>query len=569
MFDCFSETTTPDPRDSFAEQPRSINSSFKNKNLNENVGKENKNKDKNINENLDKESNQNLKEEVDGEKETLPFTVVRVSSTVSHARPKIELQNEFEEETTDASATTIEPVPDPAATTTRKGSRPPFLKPLTKFPEIKIPGLDATTSTTSPSTKIRLSIFSRKPGLFHPTTPVSTTITDDSTTAGASTTTTAATATTSTNESTTTKELTTSTSAKDLTTLASVPDLTTSQENATTTEGTTAESTSRGISTTLTIGLTTLEQAEATTVQSTEETRSAGVSSKDSEAKTEASVEESSTENNVESSTSEASTESSTDVDQGTTQSSTGDDESETEFLAETTPDGFTPPDIGDGVSTEGPSSGGGRAGSRFKDLGSLRELFAKRRNQTISPLQAELNRLRSTEVPFTTPPSSEASTRKRPTFLNRFRSTESSLASSTTSPENGENLEDKISISDLLSASSTTVNPLNRSRRPFINRFRTTESSVSVSTSEPESELDSEPEEDVTSDSASSEPSTTGRTRPSFLNRLKTTETPFSTPPLPVEVENRPTVKPFVPRSRSTSTTPEPTQRPLSFFRY
>jgi hypothetical protein len=43
------------------------------------------------------------------------------------------------------------------------------------------------------------------------------------------------------------------------------------------------------------------------------------------------------------------------------------------------------------------------------------------------------VNRVRSTESPFTTPPSAETSIRKRPNFLNRFRSTETSLSSSST----------------------------------------------------------------------------------------------------------------------------------------
>jgi hypothetical protein len=87
------------------------------------------------------------------------------------------------------------------------------------------------------------------------------------------------------------------------------------------------------------------------------------------------------TESKTESGVAEAATETAAD---GTTEPATtarsSDDESDTEFLPETTPDGFTHRPTESGISAEIPTTSG-RSGSRFKDLGSLRELFAKRRN--------------------------------------------------------------------------------------------------------------------------------------------------------------------------------------------
>ena len=346
--------------ETFSEQPRSINASFKNKNLNQNSDKDSKTKKKDTNED---------KEDEEDEKETLPFTVVRVSSTVSHVRPTIELQSESAEDTTVATATTTpESTPsNSTTTTTKKGSRPPFLKPLTKFPDIKIPGLEVTTSTSSPATKVRLSIFSRKPGLFHPTattaettaastadTTVATTA-DVTTAAATSDSTTAATpaaasvtspSTTATPDLTTLSETTVKNAADALEESRTVSETTTSSAGATT---------SRGISTTVQAA-TSFEPT--TTNQPNDDDTTLAVDG--DEAGTEASKEDSATEFSV------------SDIfDELVTTERSIDDESATEFLPETTPDGATHRPNENRVAGTG-----GRAGSRFKEFLITLDLF-------------------------------------------------------------------------------------------------------------------------------------------------------------------------------------------------
>ena len=109
------------------------------------------------------------------EEKRFPFTVVRISSSVSQVRknnqnsePEEEQEEEIDTTTqqpaTERSPTTISgedttilPTPKPKPTKGSKG-RPPFLRPLAKFPDIRIPGLDRLnklkTTTEAPEVSL-------------------------------------------------------------------------------------------------------------------------------------------------------------------------------------------------------------------------------------------------------------------------------------------------------------------------------------------------------------------------------------------------------------------------------
>jgi len=119
-------------------------------------------------------------------------------------------------------------------------------------------------------------------------------------------------------------------------------------------------------------------------------------------------------------------------------------------------PEPETTPNTFNVTSTTELTTVSGRAKSRFKDLGDLRELFAKRRNASLTgdkPSRAFESILTSTQ------PSDESSTR-RSFFANKFRSKSPPAVTQETTFE-------------------TTTSSFLRKRPPLINRFRGSDSTT------------------------------------------------------------------------------------------
>ena len=106
----------------------------------------------------DKKAKKGKKDEEDEDADVIPFTVIRVSSSVSQVRPEIKVDGEQNEEEEQKEVIQLKTSKEPSKPNAKKETekkkfpsrnRSPFLRPAAKFPEIKIAEVKTPSSILS------------------------------------------------------------------------------------------------------------------------------------------------------------------------------------------------------------------------------------------------------------------------------------------------------------------------------------------------------------------------------------------------------------------------------------